>query len=134
MKAVIIGLGLMGGSLGLSLKKTGIFTTILGYDHNTRHCEDALTLKLVDNICDEEEILTCDAIFLAIPVNGIIQSLQHLSAVNEHALIVDLGSTKADIINACPLKIRKNACQIDLFHLKLSYETINNNQISNLFV
>ena len=44
----IIGLGLMGGSLGLALKDTKLVSKILGFDRNLTNCEDALKLGLVD--------------------------------------------------------------------------------------
>ena len=104
----IIGLGLMGGSLGLALQKTKLVSKILGYDHNLTHCEDALSLGLVHEIVSFEEIKACDMIFLAIPVEAIIKTLQTLDDVKESTTIIDLGSTKEEIIKATPAAIRSN--------------------------
>ena len=46
MNIVIIGLGLMGGSLALSLKKLDSIDTIVGYDHNKLHQVEAMKLNL----------------------------------------------------------------------------------------
>ncbi len=108
MKIGIVGLGLMGGSLGLALKHTKLVSKIYGYDYDLSHCEEALELKLVDEIVSFEDIKTCDVIVLAIPVEGIIESLKNLEDVSEDTTIIDLGSTKEKILASCPKKIRQN--------------------------
>ncbi|ACZ11268.1 prephenate dehydrogenase [Sulfurospirillum deleyianum] len=104
----IVGLGLMGGSLGLALQNTKLVSKIVGFDHNLSHCEEALRLGLVHEIVSFNEIKTCDIIFLAIPVGGIIKALQELKDVSEKTTIIDLGSTKAEILDAVPHNIRQN--------------------------
>ncbi len=108
MNVGIIGLGLMGGSLALSLQKQDYVDSIVGYDHNETHKKDALQLGLVDKIVSFEDIKKCDVIFLAIPVNGVINTLQQLTDVNENTTIIDLGSTKEKIVASVPPKIRQN--------------------------
>lgn len=108
MKAAIVGLGLMGGSMALSLKKLDFIDEIVGSDHNVKHQEDAINLNLVSKIVDFEEVKNYDIIFLAIPVDGIIQSLQNLKDVGKNTTIVDLGSTKEKIVASIPQEIRKN--------------------------
>jgi prephenate dehydrogenase len=108
MNIAIIGLGLMGGSLALSLKKQSYVDSIVGYDHNEKHKEDALRLGLVDKIVSFDAIKKCDVIFLAIPVNGVINTLQKLTDVDENTTIIDLGSSKEKIVASVPPEIRKN--------------------------
>ena len=109
MKIGIVGLGLMGGSLGLSLKKASNKYTLLGYDHNPTHQRDALRLKLVDKVVDDfSTIKTCDVIVLTIPVDAIIQTIQKLSDVDKKCTIIDFGSSKEKISNAIPSTIRQN--------------------------
>ncbi len=108
MNAGIIGLGLMGGSLALSLKKLDFIDSVVGYDHSKSHRDDALELKLVDKIVSFDEIKKCDVIFLAIPVNGIIAVLQTLEGISTETTVIDLGSTKEKIVAAVPPLIRKN--------------------------
>lgn len=108
MKVGIIGLGLMGGSLGLALQETKLVSNILGYSRNLTTCEEALSLNLVNEIASFDEIKKCDIIFLAIPVEAIINTLKLLENVSPKTTIVDMGSTKEEIINAVPSKIRKN--------------------------
>jgi len=108
MNVAIIGLGLMGGSLALSLQKLDFITEVVGYDHNKEHQKQALQLQLVHKIVTFEEVKQYDVIFLAIPVNGVIAALQNLQDVQQNATIIDLGSTKAKIVAAVPPSIRKN--------------------------
>ena len=105
----IIGLGLMGGSLGIALKSYNPNHQIIGYDHNETHCKDAIRLNLVDTISMTlEGIIECDTIFLSIPVNSIISTLQELKGVSTDTTIIDLGSTKAKIVESIPQEIRQN--------------------------
>jgi prephenate dehydrogenase len=108
MTVGIVGLGLIGGSLGLALQDTKLVSKILGYDHNLTNCEDALELNLVNEIVSFSEIKKCDIIFLAIPVEAIIKTLGSLEDIDENTTIVDLGSTKDEIIKSVPASIRAN--------------------------
>ena len=108
MNVAIIGLGLMGGSLALSLKKIDFIKTIVGHDHNLEHQKQALDLELVESIVEFKDVKKCDVVFLAIPVNGVVAALKNLQDVPTSTTIIDLGSTKELIISSVPSKIRKN--------------------------
>ena len=103
----IIGLGLMGGSLSLALKKTPTPYRFIGLDHNAKHCSQALELGLVDEIVNSlEGISHCDIIFLTIPVDGIIAVAKQLKPSNPNCTVIDLGSTKAKISESIPNETR----------------------------
>ena len=109
MNIGIIGLGLMGGSLGLALKKFPKKYTIIGYDHNKKHQEDALKLKLIDKVATNfEEIKNSDVIILTIPVDAIVKVSQMLTDVKDDCTIIDFGSSKSKIDAGIPVSIRKN--------------------------
>jgi len=108
MNVAIIGLGLMGGSLALSLKKQDYVNSVFGYDHNQEHQKIAIERNLVDEIVDFEKVKSADVIILAIPVNGIIAVLQELKDVPKTTTIIDLGGTKEIIVKAIPSEIRHN--------------------------
>ncbi len=108
MKAGIVGLGLMGGSLGLGLKELDFIDEVVGVDKNETHQKEALKLGLVDKVVEFEDIKKCDVVFLAIPVDGIISVLQNLKDVSDDTTIIDLGSTKEKIVKSVPKEIRKN--------------------------
>jgi len=104
----IVGLGLMGGSFAKSLKHNGLSRTVYGFDHNKRHQEEAIKLGLVDELVNIETIKICDVIILAIPVDGIISIMTDLEDISINTTIIDLGSTKEDIVKNIPNTIRKN--------------------------
>ena len=109
IKVGIVGLGLMGGSLSLALKKHSKDYYIIGLDHNKLHCKEALELDLVDEICTSLETLkSCDIIFLSIPVDGIISVTKKLSPLTDTCTVIDLGSTKEKISLSIPSDIREN--------------------------
>ena len=108
MTAAIIGLGLMGGSLALAIQRLPMIKTIIGFDHNKNHEQEALALKLVDKVVSFDEIKNADIIILAIPVDGIIACLKDLEGVSETTTIIDLGSTKEKIVKSISPTLRKN--------------------------
>lgn len=109
MKIGIVGLGLMGGSLALSLRKLSFVSNIYGLDHNEEHQKEALRLNLVERLVEFDELCTMDVIILAIPVNGVIKSLQAFEGkIAETTTVIDLGSTKEIIVKAVPESIRNN--------------------------
>jgi len=113
MKIGIIGLGLMGGSLALALKrkykKEDKKIEIIGLDHNDQHCIEALELKIADIITEDiKDLLNLDLIVLTVPVNAILAILPELTEVSSNTTIIDFGSTKEKIVNAIPAQIRPN--------------------------
>ena len=97
MKSVsIIGVGLIGGSWALALKKHFSDITILGVDNNQSHLEEALRSGLIDKAVDLDAAAQSDLVFVSIPVGAaseVIFSLLH--KVGEHTLVMDAGSTKS---------------------------------------
>lgn len=108
MKIGIVGLGLMGGSIAMSLKELPFVTQIVGYDHNAEHQATALERELVCEIVSLKTIKRCDVIILAIPVDGVLAFFKSLSHLSETATIIDLGSTKELIVASVPKAMRKN--------------------------
>ena len=99
MKTTIIGLGLIGGSIAIDLRKSGMVTELVGIDLNKEHAAKALELGLVDRIDAEgKSISTSDLIVMAIPVSVLSQLLPSiLDTVKKEAVVVDTGSTKTTI-------------------------------------
>jgi len=105
----IIGLGLMGGSLGMDLRSLPFVKQVIGHDHNPGHCETALQLGLVDEIVDFDTLVACDTIFLCVPVDAIIAIIHDMPGrIKPDATVIDLGSTKARISESIPKEIRHN--------------------------
>ncbi len=112
-RIAIIGLGLVGGSWGLALKKRGFQGLRVGCDR-PEILERALRVGAIDR-GEENPLLAArdaDLIILAAPVGEILRLLPELSGmVSSHALITDVGSTKRSILEAA----RKDFGQGPLF-------------------
>lgn len=94
----IIGLGLIGGSLGLALKKKN--HRIIGYDNNAVHISEALRYGLIDSSANNNEQLVkeCDILLITTPVEVIEQMVNSLlDLTKSHQIIIDCGSTKESI-------------------------------------
>lgn len=102
MKTTIIGLGLIGGSMALDLRKAGIAQELTGVDRSESNGKRAVELGIVDKIEDEgKAISSADLIILAIPVNALSQLLPSvLDSVKKGAVVIDAGSTKRSICKA----------------------------------
>ncbi|HSI24239.1 MAG TPA: prephenate dehydrogenase/arogenate dehydrogenase family protein [Methylotenera sp.] len=100
-KIVIFGVGLIGGSVALALKKAGGVAHIVGVGRTEKSLQTALDLGVIDsaetNIGDA--LNAADLVLIATPVaqtKAILQSIQpHLNA---NTVITDAGSTKADVL------------------------------------
>lgn len=98
MNIIVIGLGLIGGSLALDIKKAFPDCRLIGIDAREEHVEEALLLGVIEHAGTFEDIKEADRIILATPVNSIATLLpQILDAVKEDAIVLDVGSTKAAI-------------------------------------
>jgi len=96
-KAVIIGLGLIGGSFALELKKR-LQYTVVGIDKNPQHLQEALALGIISEAIDYPQIADADLVLVAVPVNRIAQVVHEvLDHVGENTLVMDVGSVKESI-------------------------------------
>lgn len=101
MKVAIFGIGLIGGSLALDLKKRGFASQIIGVTRTERTAQKALELKLVDIVLPKEEaIKAADLIILCVPVNILVEELLFVLNRINNQVIVDMGSTKLNIVSA----------------------------------
>jgi prephenate dehydrogenase len=102
MKTTIVGLGLIGGSMAIDLRKAGLATSLIGVEQNQKNAARALELGLVDEVLSlEEAVLQSDLVITAIPVNAIRSvTLKALDLVSDDTIIVDTGSTKSQICKA----------------------------------
>lgn len=101
-KLVIIGVGLIGGSLALAARQAGIARKIIGVGRNQENLSEAIRLGVIDHQANSlETIRDADCILLAMPVGqmaSVMQSIQPF--LSEQVVITDVGSTKSDVILA----------------------------------
>ena len=102
-KLVIIGVGLIGGSFALSLRKAGLVKHITGLGRSKENLQQALELGIIDEISDNysQALNKADLVLLAVPVG---QTAEILQKINPHlepqTIISDVGSTKQNVIAA----------------------------------
>ena len=97
MKIAIIGLGLIGGSLGLEFSKTH---RVYGLDNNKKHQELALQLGLISATIPFEKLHEMDAVVIAVPVDKIPKVTEEvLDVISDKTFVFDVGSTKENVCN-----------------------------------
>jgi len=109
----IVGVGLIGASLGLALKQAGVVKTVLGVGRSQANLDQALKMGAIDGVVDlVEAAKKSDVIVLCVPVAQMRAAFEviepHLEA---KTLMTDAGSTKGDVILAAKEVLGKKACQ-----------------------
>lgn len=98
MTVCIIGLGLIGGSIGLELKTKRFSERVIGVEKNPAYAKIALERGLVDEVHKlVDGIQQSDLIILAIPVDAILTLLPFVLDYVTHQAVTDVGSTKLSI-------------------------------------
>lgn len=109
MKTVaIVGVGLIGGSFALALRKAGFAGRILGVSSPAATAA-ALERGVIDETASlERAAAEADLLYLAQPIRRILETLTQLDAwLRPEALVTDAGSTKAQIVETARRHIRK---------------------------
>jgi 3-phosphoshikimate 1-carboxyvinyltransferase len=102
-RLLVIGLGLIGSSLALAAKKSGVVSHVLGWDKQTDISALALSQGVIDEICQQPQqaLQQLDLVVLAVPVGATLAVLEQLSPyLTEDTLITDVASVKGSVINA----------------------------------
>ncbi|HCL06464.1 MAG TPA: prephenate dehydrogenase [Chitinophagaceae bacterium] len=95
MRIAIIGTGLIGGSLSLTLRAKGLATHVIGVEKNEDHAKRAVELGLVDELADlRTAVQQSDLIVLAIPINAAEAMLPEILNQVDQQVVMDVGSTK----------------------------------------
>ena len=99
----LIGCGLMGGSFALGLKRAGLVKHVVGYSQSPATTQKALQLGVIDEAASSplDAATGADIVLLAVPVAATEASLQAIQpAVTPKMLLMDVGSTKSDVLAA----------------------------------
>jgi len=102
MKITIIGLGLIGGSLAIDLRKNKFATELVGVDASEEHADQALKIGLVDRVENlEDGVKNADIVIIAIPVDKeVIVLPKVLDLISISTTVTDMSSTKRVIIES----------------------------------
>ncbi len=105
----LIGCGLMGGSFALALKRAGLVKRVVGYSKSPSTTERARQMGVIDIEAPSALLAVsgADIVLLAVPVaatEATLKAIRHL--VTKDMLIMDVGSTKRDVIDAARRVLR----------------------------
>lgn len=105
----LIGCGLMGGSFALALKRAGLVKRVVGYSKSPSTTERARQMGVIDVEAPSALLAVsgADIVLLAVPVSATeatFKAIRHL--VGSNTLIMDVGSTKRDVVDAARRVLR----------------------------
>jgi prephenate dehydrogenase len=107
----IIGPGLIGGSIGLGLKKRNLAKSVIGVGHRALSIEKALKMCAIDigTLNPAEAVKDADIVILATSVNQIIDTAKKvIPFMKSNAILTDVGSTKHYIVQQITHHIRED--------------------------
>lgn len=102
-KVVIFGVGLIGGSFSLALRKAGAVTEVVGFGRRAATLNEAKQLGILDRIGDDvaREVSDADIVLVATPVAQMAEIFKRIAPyLGAHTLVTDGGSTKGDVVGA----------------------------------
>lgn len=100
-RVVIFGTGLIGGSLGLALKRKHLVSRIIGLSRHKKNARMALKMGAIDCIGSSiDAVRDADLVILASPVDSIINLAQKIAKrLKSDCVVIDVGSTKENIVS-----------------------------------
>ena len=109
----IVGVGLIGASLGLALKKAGVVTKVLGVGRSKENVDQAQKMGAIDGVVDlVQAAKQSDLIVLCMPVAQMRTAFEIIEPhLEPRTMITDAGSTKGDVILAAKEVLGKKVCQ-----------------------
>ena len=115
----LIGCGLMGGSFALAMKRGGLVKRIVGYSKSPSTTERARQMGVIDVEAPSALLAVsgADVVLLAVPVaatEATLKAIRHL--VTHKMLIMDVGSTKRDVVDAARRVLREHASSFVACH------------------
>ncbi len=108
----MIGVGLIGGSLGMVMKRQALATRVIGFDVNTNDLRTALKIGAIDDFVNDprDSVRGSDLVVLAIPVGSYESSLRSwVSSLRPGALVTDVGSVKGALVERTELAMPLHA-------------------------
>ncbi|WP_377888804.1 prephenate dehydrogenase [Alkalihalobacillus sp. R86527] len=126
-EVAVVGLGLIGGSIALAIKKAHEDVVIKGFDVNDNQLELAKALRVVDETASslEEAVKTADVIIISTPVVQTEMILDQLSelVLKKEVIVTDVGSTKHSIVEHAKNRLPTNVTFIGGHPMAGSHKT-----------
>jgi prephenate dehydrogenase len=100
---VVIGVGLIGGSLALDCRKLGLVSDVVGVGRNPENLDRAVSLKVIDRFTHDatEAVRGADLVVLATPVGRLLSLAEELAPhLSPGTLVTDVGSVKGRWVDA----------------------------------
>ncbi len=110
----IVGVGLIGGSIALSLKKKNLAKHILGYDKNEANLNKALDLGIIDEKSNLDGVSNADFVVVSTPVSVISNYVIDILNLNRKTVVADVGSVKKSIVDRVLGQFGKNVNYIPM--------------------
>ncbi len=98
MTIAIVGTGLIGGSMALSLRDQKFAGHIIGVEANETHAAKAIELGIVDEVMLlDQAVAASQLVIIAVPVLAALEVTDRVLALLDRQVVVDVGSTKRDL-------------------------------------
>ena len=109
----IVGVGLIGASLGLALKQAGAVSEIIGVGRSASNLDQAMKMGAIDRVASlEDAVNSSQWLVLCVPVAQMRALFAQIEPyLGSNTLITDAGSTKSDVILAAKETLGKKVCQ-----------------------
>ena len=106
----VIGVGLIGGSLAMALRRAGAVSTIVGFDRDSAALQRATELGVIDVAAGSvsEAAKGADLVVVAVPVRAIGPVLHDVGlSMDAGAVVTDVGSTKGEVLRTAGSELRE---------------------------
>jgi prephenate dehydrogenase len=113
-KIVIFGVGLIGGSFALALRKAHAVDSVVGFGRSAATLQQAQQLGIIDRIGQDvaAEVGDADLVLLATPVGQMAELMARIAPhLGTHTLITDGGSTKSDVVREAYAQLGSKVAQ-----------------------
>ena len=110
-KVIIFGVGLIGGSFALALRKAHAVTEVVGFGRSEQTLHQAQQLGIIDRIGQDVAAEVCDAdlVLLATPVGQMADIMARIAPhLGANTLVSDGGSTKSNVVDFARLHLGKH--------------------------
>jgi prephenate dehydrogenase len=111
-RIAIVGVGLIGGSLGITIKKKRLARSVIGVVRKKRTIRKAFQLKALDaaTLSLREGVRGADLVILCAPVQEIIRHIRSIApCVGPGTLVIDVGSSKQEVLKAAARYLKRGA-------------------------